>query len=569
MKRSRISSLLAFVLALILAFATGCQPQATPTAAPTPTQAPDVSPDVTPVPSWKLDNSTFQFDWFVDLSWWSWNGDGWGKDMVSQIIQEKTGAEINFIVPATDTGEQLSTYIASNSLPDVITVSGWWDAKIRKLTNQMATEGYIWAMNDLIDQHAPTMWDVVRMDMFNWHAEKDGKTYLFQNYSYSDQDLEEGEQLVPNGCLTIRKDLYEAIGSPDMTTPEAFLAACEKVRDEIKTYNGQDIIPIQLYEGVGNSLLWLSQYFATPFEDESGNYLYDFTQPNYKDSLKFLNSAYRMGLITESNFSDTRDLVNEKIASGKVFALFSAPQDFVGQFQALYDADPNAINIPVVLKNYRGEDPVLQDIRGFGWLNTAITKKAEKPDRIIRLFEYLISDEGQIDVAYGKEGETYTYAENGDIVNTQAYLDDVAAGNAKKYALGALMMLDNWAFRRKFHKLPPSDQRTLLTADTYIKEPVKQYSFDYNPAALKLDPTDPRTESMNNIATQIGEYRKQAVAEVITAKDDAEFEARYAAAIEELKRLGLDDLVAYRNDGFQAAKEALGLDFGWPPLRYK
>lgn len=520
-------------------------------------------------PSWKSDNSPFTINWYVDLPWWKWNGEKWGLDLTSKIIKEKTGVTINFIVPASDSGEQLSTMIASNKLPDVITTNGWWDSKSRKLSNQLATEGYIWSMNDLIDKYAPTMKNVIREDVFKWYAENDGKTYVLPNYAYGKKDLAAGEKLMPNGAIVIRKDIWQKIGSPDMSTPEKFLAACEKVKNQVKTYDGQSIIPIQMYEGIGNSVLWLSQYFATPYEDKNGNYLYDFTQPNYKDSLKFLNTAYSEKLISDANFSDTRDLINEKIASGRAFALFVAPQDFIPQFQSLYDKDKNAVYMPIVLRNYKGEDPVLQDIRGFGWLTTSITKNAKQPDRIIKLFEYLLSDEGQIDCAYGKEGETFNYVGSGNdkkIKLTDTYLAAVAKNDTKKYALGQFMMLDNWALRRKWD-IPADDPKSVATSEKTLKTGLEKYSYDYSASSLKIDPTDSRFDEMNEISVKIAELRKRAIAEIITAKTPAQFEQRYNSDVTQLKALGLDKLVQFDNDGFKNAKKALGITYSWPNLK--
>ncbi|HHW00208.1 MAG TPA: extracellular solute-binding protein [Clostridiaceae bacterium] len=519
---------------------------------------------------YQKDTSPFTVDWYVDLSWWKWNGQEWGEDLVSSIIKEKTGATINFMTPASDDGQQLATMIASNTLPDVITIEGWWKNKNRALTNKLAAEGMILAYNDLIEKYAPEMMNtVIRKDVFDWYAEDDGKTYLLPNYAYSSEDLLSGEQLVPNGCITIRKDMWEAIGSPDMTTPENFLNACKRVKDEIKEYNGKEIIPMQLYEfSIRNSILWLCQYFATPYEDENGNYLMDLLQPQYKEALKFYNTAYRMGLIHDANFTDTREQINEKIQSGRVFAQFTAPQDFVQQMQALYNSDSNAVYIPVELRNSAGDEPVLQDIRGFGWLTTAITKNAKKPERILGLFEYLLSDEGLLDTQYGKEGLTYTWNEDRTIITrTPEAIEDMANGS-KKFAICSMMQLDNYC-RRMHWDAPPTDPLTLATNDICVKQPMAKYSADYNAAGGKPDPTDPRFESMQEVATKIENAEKQNIAKIIISKTDEEFERNYNAAIEEYKSLGLDELIEWRNECFQNAKKALGQKYSWKPLLNK
>ncbi len=505
-----------------------------------------------------------EIDWYVDLPYWSWGGEEFGKDLTSQMIMEATGVKINFIVPASDDGEQLSAMIASDDMADIITVEGWWDDSSRMLTYQMATEGYIWSFNDLMEEYCPEMKENIREDVFDWFAESDGKTYLLPNYAYSNEDIDEGEQLLPNGCITVRKDLYEAIGSPDMSTPEGFLDACLKVKNEIGQYNGQDIVPIQLYEGVGNSILWLSQYFATPYEDENGNYVYDFTNENYKEALQFLNKAYNMGLISDANFSDTRELVNEKIASGKVFCQITAPQDFVAPMETLFDADPNAVYMPVVLRNSKGEDPVLQDIRGFGWLITCVSKSTKHPAEIAKLINWLLSDEGQMATTYGKEGVTYNLVD-GKAVFTDEYNEALAAGDTKKYALSAMNLLANYAYTRHF-ETEPTDPKALATKDTIVKKSMTKYAYDFNAAGLKFDPTDSRKKEMSQLSVKIGEFRTSAIAQLVVAPE-SEFDALYEQDVETLKSMGLDELIAYDNDGFQNAKKALGIERSWP--KYK
>lgn len=505
-----------------------------------------------------------EIDWYVDLPYWSWTGQGFGEDLTSQMIMEATGVKINFIVPASDDSEQLTAMIASDSLPDIMTLEGWWDSNSRMLTYQMATEDYIWSFNDLMEQYCPEMEENIRQDVFNWYAEADGKTYLLPNFAYSQEDLNEGEQLVPNGCITIRKDLYEAIGSPDMSTPEGFLDACLKVKNEVGQYDGQDIIPIQLYEGVGSSISWLSQYFATPYEDEDGNYLYDFTQENYKEALQFLNKAYNMGLISDSNFSDTRDLVNEKIAGGRVFCQITAPQDFAPSMQSLYDMDQEAVYFPTVLRNSRGEDPVLQDIRGFGWLVSCVSKNTQHPEEIARLINYLLSDEGQIATSYGQEGVTYTVHDDGTIaVDTEEYMKAVEEDDTKKYGLSAMNLLTNYAFLRHY-EAESTDPKVIATIDTYLKRPMLEYSFDYSAQGGKPDPADPRKTEMSQLSVKISEYRTSVIAELVTTSEDS-FEGKYQEAVETLNGMGLDKLIEYNNDGFQNAKKALGIDRSWPP----
>lgn len=46
---------------------------------------------------WEVDKSPITFDWYINFSWFP---NKWGVDATSKYITEKTGVNINFIVPA-------------------------------------------------------------------------------------------------------------------------------------------------------------------------------------------------------------------------------------------------------------------------------------------------------------------------------------------------------------------------------------------------------------------------------------------------------------------------------------
>ena len=114
-----------------------------------------------------------------------------------------------------------------------------------------------------------------------------------------------------------------------ITTPEGFKEACTWAMENYYGLgNGQ--ITTALHRGQftnsGNSSLeWLAQFFAVPFEDREGNYLYRFTQEGYADALYYLNSLYTTKakgntLISNANFTQGYDGVGSVVAGGKAFA---------------------------------------------------------------------------------------------------------------------------------------------------------------------------------------------------------------------------------------------------------
>ena len=68
-----------------------------------------------------------------------------------------------------------------------------------------------------------------------------------------------------------------------MTSPESFIAGCNYIKSK---YSNSIPVQLDVFDSEGNdSVKWLSQYFATPFEDEQGNYVYNMTHEKYYENL--------------------------------------------------------------------------------------------------------------------------------------------------------------------------------------------------------------------------------------------------------------------------------------------
>ena len=77
-----------------------------------------------------------------------------------------------------------------------------------------------------------------------------------------------------------------------------------------------------------------------------------------------------------------------------------------------------------------------------------ITTNCARPDLVIKLFDYLTSDEGQLLVTLGVEGETWNYTDSSKTATqfTQTYLHEKAEGTTTKYGLMSFDVLLNYQF---------------------------------------------------------------------------------------------------------------------------
>ena len=501
---------------------------------------------------------SWDVEWYVNDSSFSWNS--YGSDRVSQIIKEKIGVNIKFTVPVTDDGQKLSTLISGNKLPDLISVQCWYPQ-----CSQLANQGYLYPLDGLIERWAPSFVAKEQTDIWNYFREGGGYCYGLPNFAYSTKYVNDTDKMEPNGCLMVREDWYNeaaAAGYP-MTDPTSFINGCKYI-DSIHN----EIIPFQLdaFTNEGNdSIDWLAQYFCAPFEDSQGNYLDIRLTDRYKEMLQFLNNCHKEGIIKSGNYSDKAAQIRTNIARGKVFVSAVTPQDYQNAFLTAYSG--GASYVPLILKNKDGQAPVLQDISGNGYLMTMVTKNCARPDKVIKLLEYLYSEEGQRLVAFGVEGESYNWNSDHTLIEwTDRYVNGVN-GNLEDQAwinslgLYNMTLLMNLAY---INKVKPLNGRRPV--DIYIdnlKRPLTDYAYNFKPTFLKHDSSDSNFFTIQTKANNIKTKWAQFIVKIIRGSN---WETEYNSAVTYCKNksVGLNDVIAFYSVSYQNTKKILGVEWGYP-----
>ncbi len=387
---------------LLLSQMTGCSLRSQEYTAVTKLAKENLSP-TTAQPSYLEDTTPITLDWYINFSWFK---NKWGGDITSKYITDKTGVSINFIVPEGNEAEKINAMIQLDDLPDILTL-GWWEEPVEALIN----EGLVYAIDELANQYDPYFFTVADQERLRWHTQEDGHVYGYPNASYSPKDYATYE-LPSNQTFMVRKDIYEAIGSPDMRTPEGFLAGLRAAAHRFPTINGQSLIPIGMEhfgdQGCVSLEDYLQNFLAIPMQDAKGN-LYDRdTDPEYIKWLKVFRQANEEGLISMDVFIDGRPQMEEKIAQGRYFALIFQRSDMVAQNAQRYQQDPKSVYIAVDGPANEALDPPTLEGGGImGWTITMISKSCKDPERAIKFISYMMSEEGQKDFYLGKKNETY------------------------------------------------------------------------------------------------------------------------------------------------------------------
>lgn len=483
---------------------------------------------MTETPMDETGEESITFDWYVNYTWYN---TPWGGNVVTDKITEDTGVSINFISPIGNAEEKFNALISSNTLPDIITL-GWWETQI----DEMIDGEMVYALNELADEYDPYFWDVADSQTVAWYTREDGNIYCYPNSSYTPSDYENNDKIGSNQTFLVRKDIYEAIGSPDMTTPEGFKNAVHAAVEMFPEVNGEPLIPIGAHEFTTTGCVSFDQYLqnflAIPFEVD-GEYYDRFTDPSYIAWLKTYRELGAEGYLAEDIFIDQRTQMEEKLAQGRYFCMIFQRTDMADQQTKLYTEHPERIYMAVDgPKNANGDDPVLPGAGINGWTVTLISKNCKQPERAIQFLSYLMSEEGQKTIYIGVEGITYDMAEGKPVLREEfaELLNHDRKAFVETYgADDTYWMLQDNVMQLKW-KLPITAPNGQLEEWTYpYSHYMAQYELSYE-----------RNTEVGDIDINIKKLWSQVLPSLLLAPSEEEFDAIFQEFLEERDRLGFE-----------------------------
>lgn len=488
------------------------------------------------------------FDWYVNLAWFQSN---WGENMVSRQITKDTGVSINFMTPSGTESEKLSALINSDSLPDIITL-GWWESEI----SEMLDGGKIYPLNELADKYDKDFWKVADEDAVSWYTNEDGNLYCYPNFFYTPQNFKEHKDIASNETFLVRKDIYEAIGSPDMSTKEGFERAVKKAAELFPEVDGKPLIPIGAHvfdnQGCVSFDKYLQNFLAVPYE-KNGKVYDRYTDGEYLDWLKVFRKLGQEGYLKPDIFVDTRTQMEEKIEQGRYFCMLYQYTDIVDQQKKLMVENPDRIYIAVDgPQNSKGDDPELPVVGINGWTVTLITKNCKNPEKAIQFMEYMLSEKGQKMMYFGVEGEMYDEVDGEPVVKEEVEkllntnrieYDRVYGGNDMYWMLGNYQMRFDW-------------KRSEPAEILQMKEWTYPYTI-YNGQYDSIRIEDAKVAKANDQLTKLW---SETLPKLLLAKSDAAFEQQMEEYVRERKSLGYESVMAEKTRLVKEAKEKLGIE---------
>lgn len=363
----------------------------------------------------------------VDPSW---------TDPIAQELTKKTGVRVEVTTLKSDNADsELNLMMAADELTDIVVA--YDDRRTRLISG-----GYVQPMDELIEQYGPNIKKNLGPFFDNWR-EEDGKMYALGNWNWN-APSKYALNLQIN-TLYMRYDILKELGygkldrnneGDSFITVDEYMGLLDQVKNKYP-----DMVPALMEgEDAYKTMLMSTGVQSrqnTVFEDGKGYFLYD--NPYTSKAISFLNKLYT-GDYVPKGFATFKQEENEAlISNGNVFSSLGNVSGLSNSQAALSEGnDEKRMVMFYLIDNPDVKSIFANGYWGIGGPSIMISKKSKKVEAVMKLFDYMATEEGSLLVNAGVEGVTYNKVDGKNVP-----IDEIAKGYAawdmnviKKYGVG-------------------------------------------------------------------------------------------------------------------------------------
>ncbi|MCR2805795.1 ABC transporter substrate-binding protein [Paenibacillus soyae] len=469
---------------------------------------------------------------------------------VAKEITKRTGVTIEIQQPTGNPTEKLNLMLASDDLPDMIMFDRSSD-----LVTKYIEAGSIIPLDDLIAEYGP---DVASQygDVLNKTRHRDGKNYYLSNWY--------GLEHEPVFGFNMRKDILKEL-APDKAeggvpfTQAEFKQLLTDFKAKYPQIDGKDTIALTMDgENFGGTMGTFKGMFGlTGYYEHDGVLQYDVKNPKYKDMILYMNDLFRSGLMDKEWAINKRQIWEQKIATGTIFASTGAYWD-LGNSNTILKKDRSEESQLFAYKVVAdGVDPAKTTYGGrssLGWDAIAITKKNKNPERTMQFINFLASEEGQYLLMWGIEGTHWDMKDGKHTPRPevlQGFKDDWAA-----YTKQTGIRKWTWFIKNG----PGADGTPYDLPGRYERSPIDQMAIKnlsdsvFDTAIFDgLGPAGGTPEALSE--QKISDITKQAITKAIMASSADEASAIFDQMLADMKAAGDEKVEKIYTENYNARKE--------------
>lgn len=523
------------------------------------------------------DSGTMTFEIYDAAANYQGIQSGW----FAKVVKDRFDIELNIIAPQVAGDAIYQTRTSNGNLGDIIILDP-------TDFNDCIAAGLIKDIGDTIYNYDNLKTYQDQIDTFN----KDkGGTYGIPCEMTNTSPMTYSQDVIYSSPL-LRWDLYTEIGQPDIQDLDGLLDALEEIKKIHPTNeSGDPAYPLSLWKdwdggdgmiGIANVVqltTWYGEKIKGSVILKPDNTFVPLTDKNatYYKMLKFLNDAYRRGIVDPDSGTQTWDDVVSKISAGQIDLMWYSWQ--VGFWNSLERQQNGSafIFIPVADQYYYTDsDTYYGSGRVFGVGSQVDDAKYQ---RIMEFLDWYASPEGLTFQHDGLEDFTYKIGDDGKFIqmNDNALMDNLPVpeeyggggyndGNnaINQWIVAAISTNPNtgepysvqyWA---SYKEATMTEMKAAWQEKFGAEEPV-DYMRDngrllVSPNVSVSLPSD--TPDISVIRNQVNQEVCDSSWRMIFAKDDAEFDAMWEEMSKTLDGLGFQDLVKFDIEKHQLEVDA-------------
>ena len=475
--------------------------------------------------------------------------DGGGNDAMwdtcEPLKQVVKNTGIRPTIVANGGSEKLNLLIATDDLPDLMTF-----VSNNSTFNDLIENDMLYTMQDIVKEFEPKLKDEIPEVI--WNQAKNRDDGLLYGLPSMFQDIDPDGKYSGTQGYNVRADIYEELGSPDMTTPDGFINALKAFKEKYPTIDGKKTIPLDL-----NMQCWglyiLERSFGIIdnfyYDEEADLVKVKWRDPKYRELVKFMARLTREGLLDKDMYVKQANQITEDRATGVTFCIASSFDQLWDVSSVLKRTNDKAF-YKMVEPMRVVENPIFQPVVPYSyWTMTTIPKSAKNPDTAAEFLRYMWSKEGNLLMNWGIEGEHYYVTEEGYIRKTDSALE-AQANNADGFMKETGIQAFRFLYRGKplidtgnFSTEEPNRAADRKLASKYAKVIDTNLTRFLEPTKKELDIQNVKANMDRVVSSTIHKYTLEGDEEkALKALDDM---------LKEFDKLGVDKLEKWRTEQYK------------------
>lgn len=502
----------------------------------------------------------------------------------AKLLKDKFNVGVNVISASEGGSDRWATQMISRDLGDLVMLG---DSNGQQHLSEAVEAGLVLDISGMMEQYAPNILKNYPLLLEKAKIQFGNGTAVYALGSEAvptttDLQIEGGTDSWwgPYG----RWDLYAKLGYPEIKTIEDLVPVLKAMHDlEPVNADGEPTYAMSLFKDWdGGTMMAATQFYAIFGYGDQWNYVFPHATEDsyitlldedgiYFRTLKFYFDLNQLGLLDPDSITQTYGEVTTKEQTGRVlFNWFNPIKSNFNTAERL--ADGKAVTLlPMSTQcnyGYTGKP------YGYG-RTVSIGANCEQPERLLKIIDWIFSDEGLMEVNNGPKGVTWDYDENGVPTLTElgwACYNDQMTEIPAEFGGGTFYEGMNKGFyvypslnNNLANGYPANRDLWPCVLSREMPEVLKDWSEHHggaltsiqalinkgnivktiNQAVFSTEPALQMNAILQQKSSQVGSILTEYNWKMVLAADEAEFYALQKEMIEKAKGLGYDEVVAF------------------------